>query len=382
MKLLKIQSSNVRGLGDYNKRRQMFHYFHTKDLDVVFAQETHSSKKTEKLWKSQWGGQAFFSHGESNAKGVAIFIRKKLQTKVHKLYADPFGRYLIIDITIGLQRLTLCNVYGPNTDDLTFFDNLFEQIESFQNADLIIAGDFNTLLNDRDKKGNKPTHPKSSSTLIKHIETHQLIDIWREFHPNEFQFTWKRIKPKVVMERIDFFLVSETIAKIVTQATIQPSFKTDHSSPQIIVKTFDQKHGPGYWKLNTSYLDESDFVQNIKNIINEMNGKYQDIFLRWEMMKLEIRGYALKYGARKTKSNKLKLEVLARKKNSILSDQANVDDTENFFQNIHEYERQITLIDKEIDEIMQKKSQFAMMKCKEQFYDGGEKCTVYFFNLE
>ena len=52
---LKIVSYNVRGLGNYQIRREIFYYLNHKDFDIALLQETHSSKNIEKLWKTQWG---------------------------------------------------------------------------------------------------------------------------------------------------------------------------------------------------------------------------------------------------------------------------------------------------------------------------------------
>ena len=42
---------------------------------------------------------------------------------------------------------------------------------------------------------------------------------------------------------------------------------------------------------------------------------------------------------------------------------------------------QITLVNKEINEIMEKATNSAMLKCKYEYYEGGEKNSKYFFNL-
>ena len=39
------------------------------------------------------------------------------------------------------------NIYAPNSDNPTFFENVFEQVDSFDNKDYyIICGDFNLVL--------------------------------------------------------------------------------------------------------------------------------------------------------------------------------------------------------------------------------------------
>ena len=56
MSSLRVGTFNVRGIGNGMKRRKIFHFLHNKEFDIVFLQETHSSKKSECIWRSEWGG--------------------------------------------------------------------------------------------------------------------------------------------------------------------------------------------------------------------------------------------------------------------------------------------------------------------------------------
>ena len=264
MNKISFQSCNVRGLGDYGKSRQMFHYFNVNKFDVILAQETHSYQKCEKLWKSQFGSQILFSHGQSNARGVAVFIKRNIKTKIYKTVRDEHGRFLILDIALDQQRITLANIYGPNSDQPDFFREVFTKINEIGNQEKIVAGNFNTLMSALDKKGGPPTHLNSSRELNLMVESDELVDIWRYLHPNEFHFTWKKVKPRPMMERIDFFLVSKMIAKMVTSAKILPSFKSDHSFLQMVLTCSNYKKGPGYWKLNTMHLNNEILLKELK----------------------------------------------------------------------------------------------------------------------
>ena len=73
--MLRIITLNVRGLRNENKRRSIFNYYR-KRADIICLQETHSTEVDEKCWRNEWGGIMLFSHGESNARGVAILVCK------------------------------------------------------------------------------------------------------------------------------------------------------------------------------------------------------------------------------------------------------------------------------------------------------------------
>ena len=49
---LNVSTFNVRGLGQFTKHMEVFHFLHEKNYDVVFIQETHCAKHLEKRWKT------------------------------------------------------------------------------------------------------------------------------------------------------------------------------------------------------------------------------------------------------------------------------------------------------------------------------------------
>ena len=59
-----------------SKCREIFHYLHKKDYNVILLHETHSTKNCEKIWSNELGRTIYFSHGEPNACGVAILVKK------------------------------------------------------------------------------------------------------------------------------------------------------------------------------------------------------------------------------------------------------------------------------------------------------------------
>ena len=153
--MVNIASYNVRGLGNKEKRLKIFNYLRNKFYDIICLQETHSTKQIEKFWKTQWGGPVFYSHGDSRSKGCIILFRRKLDVKVHYMINDKMGRFNLMDVTIGLNRVVLCNIYAPNRDDTGFFQEVFLEIDKLSektNGNIIIVGDLNTSLASKDKK--------------------------------------------------------------------------------------------------------------------------------------------------------------------------------------------------------------------------------------
>ena len=342
-----------------------------------FLQETHSTRINEKIWRSEWGGEFYFSHGQSNARGVGILIQKSLTTITHTVVRDGDGRYLILDITLNGNRMTLANCYAPNTDSPEFFEAFFKEILKIKNEDCVIAGDFNATLSAADKNTPGFTHPKCTQKINNYIQDCKLADIWRIKNLNRKMFTWKKTKPKILYERLDYILVNQDLITKIKKAKISPSFKSDHSFPEIELNFDTSPKGNGYWKLNTSHLEDIEFCQKVRDIISEINSdQYEDVFLKWELIKMKVRGMAIQYGSRKKKSDSNKIKVLNKKLEEI--DKQRAQEIRIFT----EPEVQINRIKNDIEEINKKSTIGAMLRNKQNWYDGGEKCTKYFLSLE
>ena len=212
-----------------------------------------------------------------------------MPTTVHKVLADSNGRILVLDITINNYRYKIVNIYAPNEDDPSFFEEVLGFMEKVSVDSTIIMGDFNTVLEQCDIKSelNKdPTHPKCIRLIKQIMKKYNLIDIWRLRHPNSRRYTWCRSKPYLIMERLDYFLVSGNITSRISQTDIDPSYQSDHSIPNISLWDLGvNTKGPGFWKLNVKLLDNEDYKSEVLEIIENCINQYQDINLRWEMIK-------------------------------------------------------------------------------------------------
>lgn len=305
--MVRFLSCNVRGLGDYLKRKKLFHYFHIEDLDVVCLQETHSTKNVAKNWRTQWGGPIFYSHGTSASRGVAILFSKKLNVKIINSDHDNEGRIVKVRFQYEDIQLVICNIYAPNSDDPNFFINLFESLTPYNKSNLIIVGDFNLVLNlNLDKQGRPNTHKNAQKVFHSFIEELDLIDPWRFFNPNDTVFTWERGNVKV---RLDFFLISHSLLQFVNTATIIDSYEiTDHKYPFLDIQLTANSRGKGVWKLNTSLLQDKELKQNIENIIDEqILTEYKNHTHRWEIIKLLVRTECLRFSIAKNKTRLDKL---------------------------------------------------------------------------
>jgi len=108
-------SLNVRGLRSPSKRKAIFTWLRNKKADSIFLQETYSTSDVENVWKTQWRGKVFFSHGTTHSRGTMILIRDDLDFEVSNTISDPCGRYIFLEATVQGCLHLLVNIYAPNT---------------------------------------------------------------------------------------------------------------------------------------------------------------------------------------------------------------------------------------------------------------------------
>jgi exonuclease III len=98
--------------------------------------------------------------------GVTVLINNNFDPNVHIVQTDPQGRWIILNMLLDNKQIGLINLYGPNNDDPSFFENIYKNLSTQQATldSIIMVGDFNTVLNtSMDRKGNHTTnyHPQA-----------------------------------------------------------------------------------------------------------------------------------------------------------------------------------------------------------------------------
>ena len=64
-------------------------------------------------------------------------------------------------------------------------------------------------------------------------------------------------------------MIKNHLVNVIENTKIRHLPKSDHDLIEIITKTNSCNRGPGYWKLNNSYINDKDFQRGIKNVIEE-----------------------------------------------------------------------------------------------------------------
>ena len=101
--------------------------------DICFLQESYSTPEVEKIWKSQWKGEMFFSHGTEHSKGVLILIKNSLEFELKTSKVDQNGRFIILEANVQDHPFLFVNLYAPNktNEQSTFFEEIrFKMVDS------------------------------------------------------------------------------------------------------------------------------------------------------------------------------------------------------------------------------------------------------------
>ena len=274
---LKICSYICRGLNSTKKRYDLLSLFKEKNVDILCLQETHFFADIETKIYQQWEGNSFFSHGNSNFKGVAIFFQKGVDIKVLSCKSDTEGQFIALKLLYGNTSIILANVYAPNIDNPNDFYGIFNQIESFDNSEnIILCGDFNLVLDasiDYENYKYLNHNARSRKFLLNKMNETGLIDPFRQLHGKTRKYTWKRLSP-LQRGRLDFFLMTLTLLPFLRNFNIDISYRSDHSI--IVLELSEQNHGKGFWKSNNSLLNDKDYIDCInRKIVLFYNIVYQ-----------------------------------------------------------------------------------------------------------
>lgn len=307
---LSVCSYNVRGLGQKNKRTKIFKFLEKKQINVCFLQETHSKPEVESQWTKECSKyDIHFSGRSSSSGGIGILLDKSLQfTMVYHKEIIP-GKIQTLKLNVNDHDIVFINLYGPNNDDPSFFDTLFEFLGQNEDEEFIIGGDFNTVLDPLMDKfgGTVGTHKKCREKIHSITDSFELADIWRTKNPNSRKYTWHSSSNPIIFSRLDYFLVSCTFLNQIGNCKILPGFMSDHSLVQFDIQFNPFERGKGYFKLNNSFILQPEYQEVIRKAINdtvELNIQANPNTL-WEIIKGTIRNESIKYAAyQKKEKNK------------------------------------------------------------------------------
>ena len=392
---LKIASLNCRGLGGFHKRRDVFSFLREKNFSIYLLQDTHFTCDIEERISREWGYDCYFSSFRSNSRGVSILINNNIEYKLINLLKDDDGNILILRITAFERDFVIVCLYGPNDDNPEFYVKLEEMIQNIGPSDnVIVGGDFNLVMNfDIDCFNYRHrNNVNASDKVLDLMHNLDLLDIWREINPDTRRYTWRRSTP-CQQSRLDFFLVSDTLAPLVKDVDIKPGYKTDHSLITLSFQFSEEYKRNQFWKFNTSLLADQEYLENSNNVIKDTVADYAVFpYNRESLITIPIADISL------TISDQLFLDVLLMKIRSktisfasykkrkfqdnekqLLTDIENLENKDH----LNEYEQDLLKSKREeLENIRDFRLRGVLLRSRARWVEDGEKVSSYFCSLE
>ena len=249
---MKLISWNVNGIrACVNKG--FIDFFNKIDADIFCIQETKCQKGQIELefegYESYWNGAE-----KKGYSGTAIFTKIKpltIKYGIGKEEHDKEGRV----ITLEFDKFYMVNIYTPNSKrELERLDYRMiweDEIKKYllhlnKIKPVIMCGDLNVAHKEIDLKNPKTNRHNAGFTDEERNKMTELLDAgftdsFRYKYPDkENEYSWwsymGRAREKNVGWRIDYFIVSNDIAKKIKDATIhQEVYGSDHCPVELII---------------------------------------------------------------------------------------------------------------------------------------------------
>lgn len=131
---------------------------------------------------------------------------KNCPLQITDTMTDNQGRFLFLKGSCKGRKLTLANIYAPNSGQVSFFKKFILKLTTFQEGTLILGGDFNVSLNPLldTSNGNSSLPYSALKTIRTELQTLTLHDTWRTLYPYCKDFTFFSI-PHDKYSRIYYF---------------------------------------------------------------------------------------------------------------------------------------------------------------------------------
>ena len=309
--VINVLSYNVRGLRSYDKRRQiisrLLYDIHDNRPDIIFFQETHSTKRDIKRWQQEFQFDLVCAHNSTAAGGLLIGFRRGLDCHIRSVIREK--QFLLVNCIIAGEEYTLVNVHAlheGNYDALSkFFQEIWSAVGNNPTFKVLIGGDFNAItdpdldIQDVDKAKHRQYSLKAFQTFL---EESGMTDVWRSFNPTIKRFT-RRLQEQTPA-RIDRFLVSDLLFNYSYDVDIGLSFKSDHSPIYYSFYSNRNATGKNLFRFPNFLLADDVFKQFLANEIQQfirINLNEVDLedkpspSLLWDTLKAFIRACTIDY---------------------------------------------------------------------------------------
>ncbi len=212
----------------------------TGEYDTILVQELKVENQNFPFVLFDEFGYNIRIFGQKSWNGVAVFSKNSIEDVSFNIpnYADVNAR--VIECVID-GRVRVINTYMPNGDNiespkfqykLEWMRAFTKYIEPYLSSPeaVIIAGDFNVAITDRDiwnpknYIGSSISAPAAREIMQQWLDA-GWMDAWRELHPDDIDYTWYGYRGRDTVGnkqglRLDYFLCNKTARPMVKNCEI------------------------------------------------------------------------------------------------------------------------------------------------------------------
>ena len=274
-----------------------------------------------------------------------------------------------MDVVLNNANLRIINVYCPI--DLQARLETLRAIQPLLvcGKEVVLGGDFNCLLDIKDRLTSSTVRLDSSSETLKNIvKDFKLTDTYRAVYPRRPGYTWSNGRTH---SRIDFLFASQGLQ--VTKASDAPVFFSDHHR---IECTFSLKgkveKGKGSWKLNTSLLQDKKVVSGLKEKLKQWSSlqfAFDNMGEWWEDMKGRVKVFFTEVGKKTAKNKRFRLK----------KQQAKLQRLYTMAHSGFNVSEEIANLKREMLRLSTEASRGLLTRSRVKHMEENEKCTRYFF---
>jgi exonuclease III len=333
-------------------------------------------------WTKEWGGKIYISSGSTHSRGVAILIPNGMDYEINSCLTDDYGRYILLDGIFNGYELTLLNIYAPtagkNSEQLKFLDELTPCLQKYSYK-LILGGDFNTHLGELDNYKSNMHISNFARRLITMMEDLDMCDIYRILNPDTRRYTWRRLTTNGLQQtRLDYILIPNNMIYQINKVDIGHSLYSDHSPVSIhLEEKTENIRGRGYWKFNSSLLQDNDYVTKINELLDREIPRHDHLEnkgLAWDTIKMLVRSETVNYSSHKSKQR--------REQESKLLEEYKTIETNMTEQPDDNTRQQYMTVIKELEMINNERTRGCQIRAKASHIEYNEHNSSYFFAKE
>ncbi|CAM2111188.1 unnamed protein product [Caretta caretta] len=273
------------------RRSQVLSYLREGGYSVVFLQETHTDPTAEDRWRLEWGDGVYFSHCTAWQAGVATLFSPTLRPEVLGVTEAVPGHLLHLRVRLEGLVVNFVNIYAPQVSSQRpqFYQQVSEFLDTLDSHEcLILGGDFNTTLEERDRSGAEPS-PAAATILRDIVDYHSLVDVWRDHHPDD-------------------------ISTPTPPPFGRPLF-SDHHLVAVTVSLRAEGPGPAYWHFNNSLLEDESFVMSFREFWlawREQWRAFPSVRRWWDLGKVRAKLFCRNYTRGTSRRRNAAIEQLER----------------------------------------------------------------------